>query len=145
MNTSLFHHQLFEEVRFADRLIKDFIADICAKRNLTPFTCYILGSLSSNDGQSIKALASKCSIYPSNFTPLCKTLEEEGYIKRKQDENDKRSYRLFLTEKGTQTATLIDDEFEAIFQSKDVNTEQLKKQILEGFKALRTLIETKQH
>ena len=74
MSEKPFCYQLFEEMRTTDRLIKDIISSICAKHELSTFAAFVIGDLKRESGQTSKALASRCCVKPSNFTPLCRFL-----------------------------------------------------------------------
>lgn len=95
-----FCRTLFEETRFMSLLIKSTLSSIVARHRLNPYQAHLLGEIASQDGQTIKELAYHLCVKPSNFKPIAQPLEERGLIERKQDENDKRSFRIYLTEKG---------------------------------------------
>ncbi len=60
----------------------------------------ILAVLTMQDGTSQKDLAYLLGIRPQSLTQALDTLEQDGFIERKQDEDDKRARRVFLTDKG---------------------------------------------
>ena len=92
----------------------------------------------SQDGQTIKELAYRLCVKPSNFKPIAQPLEERGLIERRQDENDKRSFRIYLTEKGRAESAAIDAEFSALFEE-NPDAAELQQQVIEGFEAFRKL------
>lgn len=94
-----FCRTLFEETRFMSLLIKSTLSSIVARHGLNPYQAHLLGEIASQDGQTIKELAYHLCVKPSNFKPIAQPLEERGLIERRQDENDKRSFRIYLTEK----------------------------------------------
>jgi DNA-binding MarR family transcriptional regulator len=77
-------------------------------------------------------------VKPSNFKPIAQPLEERGLIERRQDENDKRSFRIYLTEKGRAESAAIDAEFSALFEE-NPDAAELQQQVIEGFIAFRKL------
>lgn len=95
-----FCRTLFEETRFMSLLIKSTLSSIVARHGLNPYQAHLLGEIASQDGQTIKELAYHLCVKPSNFKPIAQPLEERGLIERRQDENDKRSFRIYLTEKA---------------------------------------------
>lgn len=65
----------------------------------------ILALLQVQDGMSQKDLAFLLGIRPQSLTVALDKLEGEGFIERKQDEDDKRTRRVFITEAGSAKAT----------------------------------------
>lgn len=110
-----FCRTLFEETRFINLLIKSTLSGIIAKHGLNPYQAHLLGEIASQDGQTIKELAYHLCVKPSNFKPIAQPMEDRGLIERRQDENDKRSFRIYLTDKGRAESAAIDAEFSALF------------------------------
>ncbi|MDR6223386.1 MarR family winged helix-turn-helix transcriptional regulator [Methanococcoides alaskense] len=52
------------------------------------------------EGVSQENLAKSLTVSKTTSMRAIKKLESEGYIFRKQDENDRRAYKVYLTEKG---------------------------------------------
>lgn len=61
-----------------------------------------LFSLYLEDGVSHDKLTEKMSVDKATTTRAIMKLEEEGYVKRVLDENDKRKYKIFLTDKAVE-------------------------------------------
>jgi DNA-binding MarR family transcriptional regulator len=59
-----------------------------------------LMALCREDGVHQEDLAQSIKIDKATCTRAVKKLVKEGYITRKRDSEDKRAYRIFLTEKG---------------------------------------------
>lgn len=133
-----FCRALFEETRFINLLIKSTLSGIVAKHGLNPYQAHLLGEIASQDGQTIKELAYHLCVKPSNFKPIAQPMEDRGLIERRQDENDKRSFRIYLTDKGRAESAAIDAEFSALFGENPDATEP-QQQVIEGFKAFRKL------
>ena len=133
-----FCRTLFEETRFMSLLIKSTLSSIVARHGLNPYQAHLLGEIASQDGQTIKELAYHLCVKPSNFKPIAQPLEERGLIERRQDENDKRSFRIYLTEKGRAESATIDAEFSALFEE-NPDAAELQQQVIEGFEAFRKL------
>ncbi|CAG7643653.1 MarR family winged helix-turn-helix transcriptional regulator [Paenibacillus allorhizosphaerae] len=69
-----------------------------------------LNALYKEDGLSQEEISSDLKIDKGTTAKALKKLEEQGYIVRKVREEDKRSYRVFLTEK----AMLIKDDVRSV-------------------------------
>ncbi len=67
----------------------------------------ILAVLVMQDGTTQKDLAYLLGIRPQSLTQALETLEENGFIERKQDEADHRSRRVHLTDKGRERAAKV--------------------------------------
>ncbi|MEA4892297.1 MAG: MarR family transcriptional regulator [Peptococcaceae bacterium] len=63
--------------------------------------------LSKNDGCRHKELAQNCYLEPATVTSALMTMEKEGLVLRKADEADRRSIRIWLTEKGQEALEKI--------------------------------------
>lgn len=133
-----FCRALFEETRFINLLIKSTLSGIVAKHGLNPYQAHLLGEIASQDGQTIKELAYHLCVKPPNFKPIAQPMEDRGLIERRQDENDKRSFRIYLTDKGRAESAAIDAEFSALF-GENPDAAELQKQVIEGFKAFHKL------
>lgn len=121
--------------------IKGTLAHVIQRYGLNSFQAHLLGELNSEDGQPIRQLANQICVKPSNFTPLLHSLEEAGLIERRQDENDKRSYRIYLTKKGREKSKSIDEDFALLFGGESPQAKELQNQVLAGFEAFRKLAE----
>ena len=68
--------------------------------NFTPEQAFLLYKLYENDGQSQRQLADKIlNDYP-NITRLIDKLEKKGYVRREVDENDRRMFKVYMSEEG---------------------------------------------
>ena len=90
----------------------------------------LLVELWNEDGLTNAEIAELLDIKPSSVTAQVKQLEEAEMVIRKQDENDKRVNRIFLTEKGREAQetrdTMHNDISETIFGNlTDEEQEQL--------------------
>ncbi|MGB9814140.1 MAG: MarR family winged helix-turn-helix transcriptional regulator [Thermovenabulum sp.] len=73
---------------------------ILEKINVYPGQPPLLFALYKNDGQSQRELAEKLKIKPATVTVMLSRIEKAGFIIRKQDENDQRVSRVYITERG---------------------------------------------
>lgn len=70
------------------------------KYNITPPQFSVLAFLWKQDGLSQTELSEKSQIDRTTMVGLIDRLADEGLLERKQVENDRRAYRICLTEKG---------------------------------------------
>lgn len=74
---------------------------------LCPGQPKILECLYEKDGQTPKDIGKKCVLDKSTMTSLLKKMEIQGLIYRKEQSEDKRSVRIFLTESGREKAEKV--------------------------------------
>ena len=72
-------------------------------------------------GMAQKELAKHIGVKPPSITVMLKKLEAEAYIEKKQDENDQRIMRIFLTEKGKNIAAKMETVMEQLEQEAFAN------------------------
>jgi DNA-binding MarR family transcriptional regulator len=77
--------------KFAERL---------APIHLSPSHVGILGVLRRSEGLSQQDLAVALRMHPSGLVAVIDELEERGLVERKDSPDDRRIYRLHLTDKG---------------------------------------------
>jgi DNA-binding MarR family transcriptional regulator len=65
---------------------------------------HLLHLISQNDGANQRDLAEQMDVRPSSMTEMLIKLERAGLITRKQDEQDQRAMRIYLTESGRKAA-----------------------------------------
>jgi len=70
------------------------------RHGITTSTAFILLNISSSEGTPATKIAPLMGLESRSLTRALKTLEEKGYIYKEKDAFDKRSVRIFLTEKG---------------------------------------------
>ena len=72
----------------------------------------VLITLYKGEGISQEKLSKKLNVDKATVTRSIKKLIEDGFIERRQDVNDKRSYLLYVTEKGEEIRPDITSMFE---------------------------------
>jgi DNA-binding MarR family transcriptional regulator len=70
---------------------------------ITTSIAFILLNISSSEGTPATKIAPLMGLESRSLTRALKSLEERGYIYKEKDLYDKRSVRIFLTEKGIET------------------------------------------
>lgn len=76
---------------------------LCKEMGLHPGQQHLLFSLYEKDGQIQRELANALKIKPATMTVMIKRTEKNGLVRRQQDKNDQRVWRVFITEKGKET------------------------------------------
>ena len=61
---------------------------------------YLLMPLFQKDGVNQESLVQSINLDKANVTRAVQKLVKEGYVFQQRDDEDRRSYRIFLTEKG---------------------------------------------
>jgi DNA-binding MarR family transcriptional regulator len=70
------------------------------KHGITTSIAFVLLNISSSEGTPATKIAPTIGLETRSLTRILRKLEEDGFIYRAKDLNDKRSVRVFLTEKG---------------------------------------------
>lgn len=73
------------------------------KHGITTSIAFILLNISTSEGAPATKIAPLMGLESRSLTRALKSLEERGYIYKEKDPYDKRSVRIFLTEKGIET------------------------------------------
>lgn len=89
---------------------------------LTPGQPKILDYLIHHDGAIQKEIAVSCHIEPASLTAILNGMENKGYIERRTDGGNRRSYHVYLTPLGKKYADRLSQEFA-----------QIEAKALEGF------------
>ena len=90
----------------------------------------ILAVLVMQDGTSQKDLAYLLGIRPQSLTQALDSLESEGFVERQQDEDDKRTRRVYLTDAGrSRAAKVAEDRKQYADDAFSMLTEQEKDQL----------------
>ena len=138
--------ELQNELLKASREMKSFINEkivpICTRNGINLHQFYVLSELSMDPGQTITQLSGNTGILKTNFSQVCRKMEDEGLIVRQQMELDKRSSILLLTNHGKQVYEKVGSEIENWYKTKLANqyseaAEEIET-ILKGFQALRS-------
>lgn len=72
----------------------------CSKYDVTAPQTFVMLDVNNFEGSSIKDIASRIELDSSAITGLIDRLEKENLVERRDDPNDRRGTRVFLTEKG---------------------------------------------
>lgn len=72
------------------------------QHDFTTSTGFVLLNINQQEGIPATKIAPLLGLESRSLTRILKTMEEDGLIYRQADQQDKRSVRIFLTEKGLQ-------------------------------------------
>ena len=92
------------ELGLAARKIYRYYNNRYAQHGITVPQSFILFALQEQDGQNVKDLASRLSLDSPAITGLLDRLEKENLVERRNDPEDRRALRVFLTGKGRDLA-----------------------------------------
>lgn len=70
------------------------------KHGMTTSTAFILLKISTSEGTPATKIAPLMGLESRSLTRALKNLEKKGYIYKEKDAKDRRSVRIYLTEKG---------------------------------------------
>lgn len=76
----------------------------CAEAGVTAAQSFVLFDVMDHEGASVKDIAFRVELDSSAITGLVDRLEKESLVERKDDPNDRRGTRIFLTDKGRELA-----------------------------------------
>lgn len=79
--------------------------------NLHSGQVYVLISLWKQDGQSQIELSKNLNLAPPTINKMVKSLVESGFVRSQREENDTRIVRAFLTAKGNEYRSLIEEQW----------------------------------
>ena len=113
--------------------------------NLTASTGFVLIKIDSKDGAPATKIAPLMGLESRSLTRMLRGMEEKGLIYRKRDNVDRRSVRIFLTEKGKTLKGIsiqIIKEFNGLLT--EALTEEERKMFFVIFKKIGKVIENYQ-
>ncbi len=74
----------------------------------------ILDYLKDHNGSNQKEIAQACFLEAGSLTSILNKMEEKDFVKRKILNGNRRSFHIFLTEKGFQQQILVQQSFQSI-------------------------------
>jgi len=120
---------------FIDRTLRIIRLDL-GKRlkqvnvDITPEQWMILSSLYNNNGQSQTELCNDSFKNAPTVSRIIDLLSKKGYTERQRFENDRRSYKIFLTEEGK---AVVEKALPAIIATRAKGWTDLTDEDYEGF------------
>jgi len=131
-------------VRAVYRLLRrPFDPDIAAS-GLTVPQMNALEELTREDGLSLKALSARMALSHSTVSGIVDRLGRRGLVQRTPDERDRRYSRIFLSEEVREYVRRMrpSRRFGPIPRALELADAEERRQILEGVRTLRRLLET---
>ena len=93
----------------------------------------ILDYLKDHDGSVQKDIAAGCHIEPASITVILRGMETKGYIERKSLGGDRRSLYVFLTDKGKEHISYLNEKFDKV---ENIATDGFSKEEKDMFQSL---------
>lgn len=90
------------KVRLLSQLISRRVQADLIPHGLTPFHWFVLRCLWAEDGLPVSTIGERLQEVGGTMTGVLDRMEERGLIKRVRDEEDRRVWRIFLTDKGVE-------------------------------------------
>lgn len=119
------------------KIVHNVAGPVCQRHGLTLQQMHVLVELAGMPGQTPSQLSERAGILRTNFSGLCRKLEERGLVERRRNERDRRSNELRVTDEGRALLARIDEDFRASYGFAFENEPQETfDDILAGFKAL---------
>lgn len=87
-------------VNCLSRMIRIKFNEVLNDEGLFSGQQHIIMLLFHEDGQTVGQIANRLGVAPATASVSIKRMEKSGFIKRKADEKDARTVKIFLTEKG---------------------------------------------
>lgn len=123
MDNSL-HYLIMANQMLVQRALLDKLKDT----GLTIGQPKILDYLKDHDGSNQKEIAKACFLEAGSLTTILNRMEEKGLITRRILNGNRRTYHIFMTEKGKKNQQLIDSIFTDIEKTAltDITEEELE-------------------
>ena len=137
MDIATFKREVFAVACDVQKMLHDTMAPICLQHGVTLQQMHILVELLRTPGLTAGQLSDRAGILRTNFSSVCRKLEDRGLIERQRNQQDKRSLQLRVTDEGRALLAEIDEEvhrrYGVAFESEPPETFQT---IINGFQAL---------
>ena len=131
MDIAAFKRELFAITYDLQKILHDTMTPICQEHGLTLQQMHVLVELTA--GQ----LSDRAGILRTNFSPVCRKLENRGLIERQRSQTDRRSLRLHVTDEGRALLASVDGEVQRRYgRAFSAEPQETFDAILEGFQAL---------
>lgn len=95
-------------------LVQKLLMEELKGSSLTSGQPKILDYLKDHNGSNQKEIAQACFLEAGSLTSILNKMEEKGLVKRKILNGNRRSFHIFLTEKGFQQQILVQQSFQSI-------------------------------
>lgn len=85
-----------------------------ARHGLTHTQFFLLIALYEGDGLSMSELAQRIAVDKPTMTGLLDRMERDGFIRRERDPEDRRTWRVYLTEKAKALKGVLTEIYEEV-------------------------------
>ena len=142
MNVNQFKFSILNYSRKINDHLTASLNKIGLEFGLTGMQVILLLKLLKDGTSTIGALAEETRVARANISPMCKKLEQRGFLTRNRDILDERIVRISLTEEGLSVIGEIDQMIEEKIQSIIAGEKQeTLEAIINGLKLLDILFE----
>lgn len=142
MDIDNFRREFFIVACDMQKLLHDTVGPACQRHGLTLQQMHVLVELALNPGQTLSQLSARAGILRTNFSSVCRKLEEQGLVERQQRATDRRAHELRVTDEGRALLERIDADIrERYGDTFDNEPQETYDTILAGFKALTSFVE----
>ncbi|MEG0016402.1 MAG: MarR family transcriptional regulator [Gordonibacter sp.] len=142
MDVATFKTEMFSATCSLQRDMHEVMAPVCQQCGLTLQQLHVLVELLRMPGLTAGQLSDRTGILRTNFSSVCRKLEDRGLIERQRSRADKRSLELRVTQEGRALLANVDEEvnrrYGKVFESEPQETFDA---IVAGFRALAALTE----
>lgn len=122
-------------------LLRECVAPVCLEYGITLQQLHVLVMLQQQPGVTLSELSQRAGILRTNFSAICRKLENSGLIERKRNNQDRRACELFVTKQGRELlgviAQTVRQKNKQLFAGE---TPETFATIMEGFHALESLM-----
>ena len=130
MDIAAFKRELFAITYDLQKILHDTMTPICQEHGLTLQQMHVLVELMRTPGLTAGQLSDRAGILRTNFSPVCRKLENRGLT-------DRRSLRLHVTDEGRALLASVDGEVQRRYgRAFSAEPQETFDAILEGFQAL---------
>lgn len=137
MDIAAFKRELFAITYDLQKILHDTMTPICQEHGLTLQQMHVLVELMRTPGLTAGQLSDRAGILRTNFSPVCRKLENRGLIERQRSQTDRRSLRLHVTDEGRALLASVDGEVQRRYgRAFSAEPQETFDAILEGFQAL---------
>ena len=110
MDIATFRRELFAITYDLQKILHETMAPICQQHGLTLQQMHVLVELVRTPGLTAGQLSDRTGILRTNFSPVCRKLEDRGLVERQRNQADRRSLRLCVTDEGRALLAEVDGE-----------------------------------
>lgn len=103
---------IFKRFLIIQRLHFHLLYKELEQRDIHPGQPPMLMIVEKNEGITQNQIAEKLNLRPATVAIVLRRMEKAGLINRKQDENDRRLQRVYLTEKGKDQCKFLKEQMQ---------------------------------